>query len=82
MKATDLLFILFVIALFFIGLILWQALRTPDRIRIYRENPPVMESSRHWGYIPRPWWRRYEGIPGIGREEPHARQVMPPHPQR
>lgn len=59
---------------------MYYAMRTPDRITIYRENPPSMEHSHAWGYRSRPWWRRYEGVPGMGKDTPHPVTVTPPTP--
>lgn len=68
------------IALIMIAYLMYYVVRSPDRIVIYRENPPAMESSHSWGYQSRPWWRRYEGIPGMGKETPHSATVTPPTP--
>lgn len=63
-----------------IAYIAYYVMRTPDRITIYRENPPTMDHSPTWGYKSRPWWRRYEGVPGMGKEKPHPPTVSAPTP--
>lgn len=80
MNKVHLFFIIMACIVLLIGSIIYYVIRTPDRIVIYRENPPTMEHSRSWGYKVHPWWRRYEGIPGMGKEAPHSPTVTPPAP--
>lgn len=68
------------IVVILLGVIMYYVMRSPDRIVIYRENPPSMEHSHAWGYRSRPWWRRYEGVPGMGKETPHPPTITPPTP--
>lgn len=63
-----------------IAYIAYYVARRPDRIKVYHENPPSMETSHAWGYRPSTWWRRYEGVPGMGKEKPHLPTVTPPTP--
>lgn len=80
MNQLQLFFMTMSLIMLIIGTVMYYVIRTPDRIAIYRENPPSMEHSRAWGYRTRPWWRRYEGVPGMGKETPHPPTVTPPTP--
>ena len=73
-------FLLMALAVAAVAYIMYGVLRTPSRVAIYHENPPSMESSHAWGYQSRPWWRRYEGVPGMGKEKPHPPTIAPPTP--
>lgn len=75
--------ILYTVALIVIGFLLYLALRRPQHIQIYNEMPPQKIDAHWWGYGWRPWWRRYAGVPGFGRDRPipvAAGQQQPPKP--
>jgi hypothetical protein len=80
MNRLSVFFMMMTLVIAVVVYILYHVFRTPDRIVIYRENPPAMESSPAWGYRARGWWRRYEGVPGMGKETPHPPTVTPPQP--
>lgn len=39
--------------------------RQPRQIVVYNENVPSTVHSEWWGYGWRPYWRKYDGIPGV-----------------
>jgi hypothetical protein len=80
MNRLPLFFLIMTVVALVIAYISYHVVRTPDRIKVYHENPPSMETSRSWGYRPSSWWRRYEGVPGMGKETPHPPTVTPPTP--
>jgi hypothetical protein len=75
-------FVLYIIAMSIIGLLLYSMLNRPTQIKIYNENPPPPASFRteHWGYAWRPWWRKYEGVPGLGKPLPEPEMPVAPKP--
>lgn len=75
-------FLIMAIIMSVVAYIAYHVIRTPDRITIYRENPPTMDHSPAWGYKSHSWWRRYDGIPGMGRDTPHSSTVTAPAPGR
>jgi hypothetical protein len=73
------LFFLYSITLFVIGILLYFAIIQPKReIRINRELPKPQSFETHWwGYGWRPWWRRYNGLPGFGEVKPLPNTQIP-----
>ncbi len=51
------------------------------KIKIYNEMPPPSFPSDWWGYGWRPWWRNYDGLPGIGSVKPLPKPKMPKPPK-
>lgn len=52
---------------------------------IYNENIPDTVYSRWWGYDWRPYWRKFDGIPGVkpdgdGKPLPAPKMPVPPKP--
>ncbi len=68
-KSTSIL-LLYIVTLIVIVFILYTMLKRPQ-IQIYNEMPPPQKIDTHWwGYGWRPWWRRYAGVPGFGKDKP------------
>lgn len=75
-------FVLYIIAMSVIGLLLYSMLNRPKQIKVYNENPPpAVIRTHHWGYGWRPWWRKYEGVPGFGEGKPLPEPTMPVAPK-
>ena len=54
------------------------------KIKIYNELPPPPQiETHHWGYMYRPYWRKYGGVPGFTPEEgkPLPKPKMPVAPK-
>lgn len=75
-------FVIYIIALSIIGLLLYSMLHRPSKpIKVYVENPPPeVIRTQHWGYGWRPWWRRYDGVPGLGEPLPEPKMPVAPKP--
>jgi hypothetical protein len=62
--------ILVVLLLIIVGLllriILYPLIFKSEKRKIYNEIPPgAIIPSQWWGYGWRPWWRKYNGVPGF-----------------
>jgi hypothetical protein len=80
MNSNVSLIVLYLLTLIVIGYLLYLALRRPQTIQIYNEMPPPQKIDAHWwGYGWRPWWRRYAGIPGFGKDKPIPEQPAAPN---
>jgi hypothetical protein len=77
--------VLYIIALSIIGLLLYSMVHKPStkkKIKIYAEDPaPAVIRTQHWGYGWRPWWRKYDGVPGFGEGKPLPEPKMPVAPK-
>ena len=73
------LFLLYTITLSVIGLLLYFVVFKPEKkIIIKRELPrPQSFESHWWGYGWRPWWKKYNGLPGLGTVKPAKMPVAP-----
>lgn len=56
--------ILYSITIVIIGLLLYSLLNKPRKI-IVQSEPPQRFETHWWGYGWRPWWRKYQGVPGF-----------------
>ena len=68
MNSNIAVFILYTIAIFVIGFLMYSILNRPQKIQISQvmnEQPLPQIETHHWGYAWRPWWRRYGGVPGF-----------------
>lgn len=66
MNNTITLIILYSITIAIISWLLYSLLNKPDRIQVQSELPAPQRFETHWwGYGWRPWWRRYNGAPGL-----------------
>ena len=65
MNSNVSLIVLYLLTLIVIGFLIYLALRRPQVIQIYNEIPPKNLDAHWWGYGPRPWWRKYGGVPGL-----------------
>ncbi len=62
--------ILYIITIFIIGLLLYLAVNKPRKIQVINELPAPQRFETHWwGYGWRPWWRKYQGVPGLAKPE-------------
>jgi hypothetical protein len=63
-----------------IGALIYIALRRPESVIVY--NEPALRPSfetQWWGYGWRPWWRKYNGLPGL-TPKPVKPAVIPKPP--
>jgi hypothetical protein len=67
-----------IIAIAIVGALVYMLLRRPERVIVYNQPAPARFETHHWGYAWRPWWRRYNGIPGVIPSVKPA--VKPPKP--
>lgn len=67
-----------IVAIAIIGALVYTLLRQPERVIVYNYPPPARFETHHWGYAWRPWWRRYNGIPGV---LPASKPVLPTPPK-
>jgi hypothetical protein len=59
-------FILYLIAVIVIGFLLYLAIDRPSKVQhIRNENHPASFETHWWGYGWRPYWRKYNGLPGF-----------------
>ncbi len=60
-------FFLYLIAITIIGILLFNVLSRPQEKQvIYRTKQIRPKFETHWwGYGWRPWWRKYNGVPGM-----------------
>jgi hypothetical protein len=59
-----------------IGALIYIALRRPESVIVYNEPALGPHFQTHgWGYGYKPWWRRYNGIPGL---TPSVKPVVKP----
>lgn len=79
----SILLVLFLIALFIIGFLLYTLFNRPPVVKdsqVMNELPtPAIIPVQHWGYGWRPWWRRHGGLPGL-KPVPPAILPKPPKP--
>jgi len=61
-----------------IGALVYMLLRRPERIIVYNQPLPARFETHHWGYGWRPWWRRYNGLPGVA---PTVKPILPTPPK-
>jgi hypothetical protein len=64
-----------------IGALVYIALRRPERVIVYNEMParPSFE-TQWWGYGWRPFWRKYNGLPGLASKPVKPVIPAPPKP--
>ena len=64
--------VLYTITISVIGMLLYSLLhKSPVPIKIYNQMPQRASfETHHWGYGWRPWWRKYQGVPGLGKPLP------------
>jgi len=75
------LLVLYTIALLIIGALLYSLFQQPKKTVVYNEiPPPALVPTHWWGYGWRPWWRRYNGLPGVGKPLPPPKMPKPPKP--
>lgn len=58
------LMLLYLIALAIIIMLLYLALRVTKKVKVVSPKHASFE-THWWGYGWRPWWRRYNGVPGV-----------------
>lgn len=65
------LIILYSITLLVIGFLLYSVIYRPKRIKPINQLSQFQQfPSEWWGYGWRPWWRRYNALPGFGEVKP------------
>lgn len=80
MKAEISFLILFIIATAFVVFLLYIVFYRPEKVVVYNELPvPAIIPTHHWGYGWRPWWRRFNGVPGFKPLE-KPKLPIPPKP--
>jgi len=67
-----------IVAVAIIGALVYTLLRRPERVIVYNQPAPARFETHHWGYAWRPWWRRYNGLPGVAPVKPVI--PLPPKP--
>ena len=75
------LLILYLVTLVVIGFLLYLALYKPSRVHKRSEIPRASFETHWWGYSWRPWWRKYNGLPGLSDGKPLPEPKMPVVPQ-
>lgn len=61
-----------------IGVLIYSALRPPEQVILYdTSNQGPRFETQWWGYGWRPFWRRYDGLPGL---TPKSTLTMPLKP--
>lgn len=71
--------LLYIVAITVVGFLLYSVLNRPQKIQIYNEIPPQTIPTHWWGYGWRPWWRKYNGMPGL-EAIPDPKIPKPPKP--
>jgi hypothetical protein len=74
MNKTASVFILYTVTIIVIGFLLYTVLNRQQKIKtsqVINEIPPPQRFETHWwGYGWRPWWKKYNGLPGIETVKP------------
>jgi hypothetical protein len=73
-------FILYLIAIIVVGFLVYLVLKKPDTIKVVNTIPRPSFETHHWGYASRPWWRRFNGLPGVGAPPKEPKMPVPPKP--
>ncbi len=73
-------FILYLIAIAVIGVLVYLAFKKPESITVLNTIPQPSIETHHWGYASRPWWRRFGGVPGLGKPPKEPKMPVPPKP--
>ncbi len=81
MKSDTIAIMIFLLAVIIIVFLLYTVVNRPQKIQIYNEMPPKVTQTHWWGYGWHPWWRRYAGVPGFGRDAPLPEPKMPVPPK-
>jgi hypothetical protein len=81
MNTNTPIIILYIVAIIIIGFLLYTVLNRPQKIQIYNKIPAKQIETHWWGYGWRPWWRRYGGVPGFGKDKPLPEPKMPKPPK-
>ncbi len=69
MNKNILLIILYSITIVVISWLLYLSVKKPNRISTNLPLPHASFETHHWGYMYRPYWRKYGGIPGFNPAE-------------
>ena len=77
--------ILYLVTLIVIGFLIHLTIKTPTKVPQKRSEIPRASFETHWWSHStwRPWWRKYNGLPGFTPEEgkPLPEPKMPVVPQ-
>ncbi len=73
-------FILYLIAIIVVGFLVYLAIKKPESITVVNKIPQPSVETHHWGYAWRPWWRRFNGLPGVGKAPKEPKMPVPPKP--
>lgn len=74
------LFVLYTIAIAIITLLLYSLFNKPEKQLTVHKLTPVLVPTHWWGYGWRPWWKRYNGLPGVAKPLPSPSIPNPPKP--
>ena len=64
-----------------LAFLIYAIQRRPSKVLVYNENVPDTVHSEWWGYGWRPYWRRFNGVPGFGPGTPLPNPKMPVAPK-